>query len=126
VQSFGDCINACELQELRSNGPYFTWTNKTIWTRIYRVFVNAFCFNPFDFYQATYMRNSLSYHTALVIDFPWCPQPKHTFRFCDMWVRDPSFFPLVEAIKSKLSYKDPTARLKHFLKATKAAPQKLN
>ena len=28
VQSFGDCINACELQELRSNGLYFTWQTK--------------------------------------------------------------------------------------------------
>ncbi|KAJ8427472.1 hypothetical protein Cgig2_021882 [Carnegiea gigantea] len=28
VQSFGDCITACELQELRSIGPYYTWTEQ--------------------------------------------------------------------------------------------------
>ncbi|KAJ8422552.1 hypothetical protein Cgig2_033475 [Carnegiea gigantea] len=37
IKSFGDCITNCELQELRNNGPYYTWTNKTIWTRINRV-----------------------------------------------------------------------------------------
>ncbi|KAJ8419434.1 hypothetical protein Cgig2_000166 [Carnegiea gigantea] len=31
-----------ELQEVRSIGPYYTWTNKTIWTRIDRAFVNAY------------------------------------------------------------------------------------
>jgi len=30
VKSFMECITACDLQEVRSTGPYFTWTNKTI------------------------------------------------------------------------------------------------
>jgi len=42
IQSFDECITACELQEVRSSGPCYTWTNKTIWTRIDRAFMNAY------------------------------------------------------------------------------------
>jgi len=43
-----------------------------------------------------------------------------------MWVRDPSFFPLVESNLTKSSHKDPQVRLKFFLKNTKAALYSLN
>ena len=94
IQSFDECITTCELQEIRSNGPYYTWTNKTIWTRIDRAFVNTFWFNAFDICHLTYMANSLSDYTASVLDFSRCPKPKSSFQFCDMWVRDSSFLPL--------------------------------
>ena len=42
IKNFSDYIITCEVQELKSNGPYYTWTNKTIWTRIDRVFVNTY------------------------------------------------------------------------------------
>jgi len=32
IRPFKDCISSCEIQELKSICPYFTWTNKTIWT----------------------------------------------------------------------------------------------
>jgi len=80
IQSFDECIITYELQEVRSSDPYSTWTNKTIWTRIDRAFVNAYWFNPFDFCQVFYMANSLCDHTALVMDFPWCLKPKLCFQ----------------------------------------------
>ena len=48
IQSFDECITTCELQEERSSGPYYTWTKKTIGTRIDRAFMNDYWFNPFD------------------------------------------------------------------------------
>ena len=42
IKNFNACITSCELQELGGDGPYYTWTNKTIWTRIDRVFVNTY------------------------------------------------------------------------------------
>ena len=48
IQSFDECITTCELQEIRRKGPYYTWTNKTIWTRIDRVFVNTYWYNIFN------------------------------------------------------------------------------
>ena len=41
IQPFEECINICEIQKMRSIGPYFIWTNKTIWIRINRAFVNT-------------------------------------------------------------------------------------
>ncbi|KAJ8438354.1 hypothetical protein Cgig2_015281 [Carnegiea gigantea] len=35
-----------------------------------------------------------------MLDFPWCPKPKPSFQFCDMWIRDPSFLPLMASIKA--------------------------
>jgi len=72
------------------------------------------------------MANSLSYHTALVLDFPWCPKPKPSFQFCDMWIRDPIFLPLMAAIKAQLSPIDPITKMKRFLKNARSTLQKLN
>ncbi|KAJ8419818.1 hypothetical protein Cgig2_022214 [Carnegiea gigantea] len=44
VKSFGECIATSELQELQCNGSHFTWTNKIIWSKIDRVFVDNSCF----------------------------------------------------------------------------------
>ena len=41
VKPLAECIASCELHEVNCRGPYFTWTNKTIWTRIDRAFINA-------------------------------------------------------------------------------------
>jgi len=72
------------------------------------------------------MADTVSDHTTLVIDFPWCPKPKTIFQFCDMWVRDASFLPLITSIKSKLPNTDPITKMKWFLRDTKSALQKLN
>jgi len=95
IKPFEECINTCEIQELRSVGPYFTWTNKTIWTRIDRVFINALWYDQFDFSQVIDMANSLSDHTAMVIDTPSYPRPPLSFYFCCMWTRDTDYMPLV-------------------------------
>jgi len=68
VRKFEDCIRACDIQEMQSRGPYFSWTNKTIWIRIDRVFANVYWCDIFGFSQAIYIANSLSDHTALIID----------------------------------------------------------
>jgi len=35
-------MEECELHEMRSTGPYYSWTNKTIWSRIDRVLHNNY------------------------------------------------------------------------------------
>ncbi|KAJ8419433.1 hypothetical protein Cgig2_000165 [Carnegiea gigantea] len=72
------------------------------------------------------MANTLSDHNALVMDFPWCPKPRPTFQFHDMWVRDPEFLPLITSIYSQLSHKNPIINLKGFLKKARTTLQKLN
>jgi len=62
-----------------------------------------------------YMANSLSDHTTLIIDTPGCPKPKSTFQFCDMWIRDPYYYPLVTAKLQGISYLGPYQKLTFFL-----------
>ena len=41
IKPFADCISSCDMHELNFMGPYYSWTNKTIWSRIDRAFVNT-------------------------------------------------------------------------------------
>lgn len=41
LREFRYCVDNCELQEMRSTRAYYSWTNKTIWTRIDRAFHNT-------------------------------------------------------------------------------------
>jgi len=40
IWSFSQCLQNCDLQEMRSIGAHFSWTNQTIWSRIDRAFIN--------------------------------------------------------------------------------------
>ena len=116
IRQFAEFINSCEIKEMRSNDPYF-------WTRIDKPFVNVYWYDQYDFSHALYMVNSLSDHTALVIDTPDCPRPRSTFQFCDMWIRDFSFLPLVSSKMPESSHLGPFQRMKLFLRDTKIALQ---
>ncbi|KAJ8450406.1 hypothetical protein Cgig2_002091 [Carnegiea gigantea] len=61
-----DFMDLCELHEMRSIGPYFSWSNKTVMSRIDRALVNDSWFGLFDYTQVRYAANSLSDHTPLV------------------------------------------------------------
>ncbi|KAJ8420343.1 LOW QUALITY PROTEIN: hypothetical protein Cgig2_012108 [Carnegiea gigantea] len=127
IRPLNDCINTCEVQELRSIGPYYTPTNKTVWTRIDRAFINALWYDLFDFSQVIYMANSLSDHIALVIDSPKCPKPPSTFHFCDMWIRDASFLPLVASHVPEANLQnEPFLCLYWYLHNTRKGLQLLN
>jgi len=111
---------------MRSIGPYFTWINKTIWTRMDRAFVNALWYDVFDFSQVVYMANSLSDHSAVVIDTPKCTRPSPTFHFRDMWTRDVAFLPLVTSQLPTNLQQGPYQSLKWFLSNTRKGLLQLN
>ncbi|KAJ8419273.1 hypothetical protein Cgig2_021084 [Carnegiea gigantea] len=81
VRPFADCLTACDLTEMRCRGPYYTWTNKTVWSRIDRVFINPYWCEPFGYSQVSYKANVLSNHTAMVIEPPTCPKQARGFQF---------------------------------------------
>ncbi|KAJ8419423.1 hypothetical protein Cgig2_014910 [Carnegiea gigantea] len=59
-------LDHCELQEMRSAGAYYSWTNKVVRSRIDRAFIDSLWHETFDFTQVTYMANGLSDHTPLL------------------------------------------------------------
>ncbi|KAJ8427995.1 hypothetical protein Cgig2_028005 [Carnegiea gigantea] len=62
-------LESCALHEPKSTGAYFSWTNKTIWSRIDHLFLNDYWYEVFDYTHSCYMTNSLSDHTPLVLQF---------------------------------------------------------
>ena len=96
IKEFAECIEACELWELRTIGAHFTWTNKTIWSRFDRVFVNHYWHAVFEYVQAEYLAPHISYHSPIYVYFPHCLRPKAEFKYCDMWSEDPAFPSLVQ------------------------------
>ena len=91
IKPFANCIDLCNLQEMRYQGPYCTWSNKTVWKRINRVFTNVMWYDQFDFGQVLYKPNALFDHNPMVLDFSGCKRPSKLFQFCDMWTRNPEF-----------------------------------
>ncbi|KAJ8438738.1 hypothetical protein Cgig2_013784 [Carnegiea gigantea] len=96
TRSFANCIQQCNLQEFGYEGAFFTWTNKTIWSRIDRALHNELWYDACAFTHAHFKPQGLSDHTPIVINFPHLPKPKPTFLFCDMWTKDKSFKGLVQ------------------------------
>ncbi|KAJ8430484.1 hypothetical protein Cgig2_021730 [Carnegiea gigantea] len=91
MRSFVDCIQQCNLQEFCYEGAFFTWTNKTIWSRIDRALHNELWYDAFVYTHVHYKSQGLSDHTLIIINFPHLPKPKPTFLFYDMWTKDRGF-----------------------------------
>ncbi|KAJ8440952.1 hypothetical protein Cgig2_020494 [Carnegiea gigantea] len=91
ITDFADCLLRCRLHEFHHTGVFFTWTNKTIWSRIDMAFYNDFWHDSFDFTHVHYLTQGPSDHSPIALSFPSCPKPKSSFQFCDMWAKDETF-----------------------------------
>ncbi|KAJ8419640.1 LOW QUALITY PROTEIN: hypothetical protein Cgig2_030847 [Carnegiea gigantea] len=77
-------MDKCELTEIRSFGTYYSWSNKTIWSRIDRALHNQYWHTTFDFTHVMYMANSLSDHTPLCLQFLATPKTRPSFKYCEI------------------------------------------
>ncbi|KAJ8420481.1 hypothetical protein Cgig2_030604 [Carnegiea gigantea] len=72
----------------------------------------------------TYTACGLSDYTSMILAMPGSPKPPKSFKFCDMWVTDPSF-PLITRPAQRTS-NDPCKRLLSYLACARSALLKLN
>ncbi|KAJ8420019.1 hypothetical protein Cgig2_021546 [Carnegiea gigantea] len=107
-------------------GAYHTWTNKTIWSRLDRAFINTMWFELFNFTQILYKPIAILDHASMIVEMPGCPKPSKQYQFCDMWIRDPTFLDIIGSTLPHGRHKDPLTQLILFLSRTKSALQKLN
>jgi len=84
IEDLANLLDTDEMQEMSWSGAYFSWTNKTIWSRIDRVFINVYWYESFDYTHTCYLTNGLSDYTPRLIEYPYSPKPKIKFQFCDM------------------------------------------
>ncbi|KAJ8420145.1 hypothetical protein Cgig2_024524 [Carnegiea gigantea] len=126
VREFANCLEKCELEEIRIVGTYYTWTNKTARSRLDRVLINQAWYSTFDFTQAMYKANGVSDHTPLLICFPNSPRPMLEFQYYDMWSNDPLFHGIIEAHYGTLQKGSKLSQLRSFLLQLRPSLKKLN
>ena len=91
LRELANLLETCEIHELKSTGAYFSWTNRTIWSRIDHVFLNDLWYDVFDYTHSSYLANSLSDHTPIILQFPSSPKARPNFQYCDMWSKHKDF-----------------------------------
>ncbi|KAJ8421613.1 hypothetical protein Cgig2_010180 [Carnegiea gigantea] len=104
IRELATHLDACEIHDLKSSGAYYSWTNKMIWSRIDHVFLNDLWYDSFDYTHSSYLPNSLSDHTPILLQFPSLPRPPSVFQYCDMWSKHKEFNNII------LSHKDVVTR----------------
>jgi len=88
---------------MRWTGAYYTWTNKTIWSRIDRALINIYWYEGFDFTQNHYLTNGLLYYSPMMLHFSSIAKPRSRFQFCEMWTKHPDFNRVVDSVLSPVS-----------------------
>ncbi|KAJ8425485.1 hypothetical protein Cgig2_023901 [Carnegiea gigantea] len=126
IKDMNEFMDSCEMHEMRSIGPYYSWTNKTIMSRIDRALINEMWSIHFNFTQVRYKANSLSDHTPLVVQFLPSPKPKPRFQYCDMWAKHPYFLSSISASLPSPGGSLKWKKLKHFLDDVRVALQHLH
>lgn len=101
-EPFADCLSDCSLEDMRGRGCFFTWTNKTIRSKIDRVLVNPKWMETFPAVKVFFAQEQLSDHTRSIVQFNTKNRKRKTcFRFCNMWCLDANFLPIVTHIWHK-------------------------
>ena len=106
IQELSNFMLNCEVQELTSSGAFFTWTNKTIWSKLDRVFINNLWYETFDFTIARVIPPGLSDHSPIIMQFHSPPRPSSQFQYCDMWSSHREFLSIVSSNLPDISSHD--------------------
>ncbi|XP_075499181.1 uncharacterized protein LOC142537558 [Primulina tabacum] len=77
------------------NGSSFTWTNKTIWKRLDRVFVSVDWGDHFHSIRVEHLIRTVSDHCPLFVSVPVFASGPSSFRFQSMWLRHHGFLQMV-------------------------------
>ena len=124
IREMREFMDSSELEELRSIGAYYSWSNKTVHSRIDRALANVYWHEVFNFAQVRYDTHSLSDHTPLLIQFPISPKEKFGFQFCDMCANHIQFDSIISATLPSSPYS--MQKLKIYLDRLRPKLLKLN
>ncbi|KAJ8432350.1 hypothetical protein Cgig2_021120 [Carnegiea gigantea] len=115
TQELSAFMETCEMQEMTGSGPVYTWTNKTIWSKIDSVFINCLWHEEFDFTMVKAIPPGLLDHSPLLLHFHAPPRPPSQFHYCDMWSSHKNFHDMVTASLPNISSYNIMRQTKHFL-----------
>ncbi|XP_048497943.1 uncharacterized protein LOC125496507 [Beta vulgaris subsp. vulgaris] len=101
VEGIRRCLWDCEVQDMVSVGPFYTWSNKQegeerVYSKIDRVFVNEAWMVKFEGAKAHFLPESISNHTPCIIHFEDNQGgASKVFRFFNMWTQAAEFEAIV-------------------------------
>ncbi|XP_073139140.1 uncharacterized protein [Henckelia pumila] len=95
MDEFNDFILESALVDAGFEGSSFTWTNRTIWKRLDRVFVSVDWGDHFHSIRVGHLSRTVSDHCPLLVSAPVFARGPSSFRFQSMWVRHPGFLQTV-------------------------------
>ncbi|KAM6547368.1 hypothetical protein CsatB_019044 [Cannabis sativa] len=102
-QDFIDCVSNCLLEDVKSCGNFYTWSNKQqgddrIFSKIDRAMANQSWMDMFPNADVNFMNEELMDHTPAVMSFyDMAPSGKKPFRYFKMWNTHPDFNTAVAA-----------------------------
>ncbi|PON37349.1 Endonuclease/exonuclease/phosphatase, partial [Trema orientale] len=123
-EDFRAGITLCDLVDLDSQGPFYTWQGfrkgHLVMSRLDRAFCNDDFLNLWNQVSSICLPRSHSDHHPLLLtslkDIPTGPRP---FRFQGMWLSHPTFMDLVRNVWSRSFFGSPFTILVNKLKALK-------
>ncbi|VFQ94177.1 unnamed protein product [Cuscuta campestris] len=104
IMDFRECVMECGLEEIPSVGPYYTWSNRQqaesrIFSKLDRVLANVEWMMKIRF-KTRELNEGISDHTPLLVTRIARQGGGKPFRFCDIWMNDPTFKSILEHIWS--------------------------
>ena len=112
VVDFANSLEVCKLQETSTHGPYSTWNNITVWSRIDRALFNSLWHHEMGYTHVTYLPEGISDYTPVKVSLKSTPTIKTAYKFYDMWLLDPQFHTILQ---HKLSKKYPGTKFSNIM-----------
>ncbi|KAL2938255.1 LINE-1 retrotransposable element ORF2 protein [Bienertia sinuspersici] len=106
IQPMIECVNVCGLEDMKSSGRFFTWSNKQegakrVLTKIDRALCNGGWCNMVPTAETLFLPENDFDHTPMVIR-SFSPQPgRKPFRFFNYWCTNQNFLDTVMQVWGK-------------------------
>lgn len=129
---FQECVEECDLWDMRWKGQRYTWQNnqldqERIYTKIDRVLVNHTWRLNFPMVEALFLPAGGSDHSPMVIQMQTDRlQHGRMFRYFNMWSSSPNFRPLVQEVWDQEVQGNVMFQLVQKMKALKPKLRQLN
>ncbi|XP_060974657.1 uncharacterized protein LOC115696494 [Cannabis sativa] len=129
---FIECVNCCQLEDIKFRGSYFTWSNKRqgnerIWSKIDRVLANKKWMDLYPNAEAVFMVEGLFDHTPVIVSiYPEIRRGKSPFKYFRMWSSHPQFSEIVTRIWKSSVAGAKMFQLVYKLRMLKAELKELN
>ncbi|XP_073120503.1 uncharacterized protein [Henckelia pumila] len=95
MDEFNHFVLESALVDAGFEGSSFTWTNKSIWKRLDRVFVSVDWGDHFNSIRVEHLIRTVSDHCPLLVSAPVFARGPSSFRFQSMCTRHPGFLQTV-------------------------------